>query len=79
MLKRDFCRLSLRKTMSVCDKSLPKDFCRRFVPQIFAWHIVEAMTDKGEVSITKGERSKVSGKPASCASVGVLNSAFLPG
>lgn len=51
MLKRDFCRLSLRETMSVCDEFLPKDFCRRFVPQIFAWHIVEAMTDKGEVSL----------------------------
>jgi hypothetical protein len=78
MLKRDFCRLSLRKTMSVCEDFLPKHFCGRFVPQTFARRIVEPMTDECEVSITEGERIKVSGKPASCAPIGVLNSAFLP-
>ncbi len=61
MLKRDFCRLSLRKTMSVCEDFLPKHFCGRFVPQTFARRIVEPMTDECEVSITEGERIKVSG------------------
>ena len=79
MLKRDFCDLSLRITMSICEEFLPKDFCRRFVPQALARRIIEPITNKGDISITEGERIKVSGKPASCASVGVLNSAFLPG
>jgi len=65
--------------MSVCEDFLPKDFCGRFVPQTFARRIVEPMTDECEVSITEGERIKVSGEPTSCASVGVFNGAFLPG
>lgn len=79
MLKRDFCILSLRRTMSVCYEFLPEDFRRCFVSQAFARRIVEAMTDEYEIAVSERQRIKVSGEPSSCSPVGVFDRSLLPG